>query len=299
MFNVFAMDEFDREMTIAEKAFDIAMAEAAYLESMIDAKLKINMAKSELKVMTESTTESAQGDLVYLFNEAGKEAEANKEGVFTKVKNAVISFFVSVWNSIQKLFTKEDTEAYKKLQASKEKIKLPMNVKFLADKGEAIANALDTQEPSEGKFGKVAKIIGATVAVGGGVAGATALIKHMGEATTQETEITKGEAVGILEKLKNMLPKFQKSVQGVNDTPNDEGGATGVLNIFKKIGEWIGKAVKAITSKLTGSDVTDTDEKNSNEPVKPTRIQAHDATDDEMTQVESGDSSVIGDPVTE
>ena len=188
MFNVFALDSIEKEFAIAEKTYEIAMAEVAYLEAMIDAKLRINMAKSELKVMTEGTKETAQGDLVFLFNEAGKEAEAQGEGLFTKIKNAVLSFMISTWNAVQKIFTKEDTEAYKKLQTSKKKIKLPMNVKFFADKGEQIASAIDDADPADGKVAKIAKIIGATVVTAGGVAGITALVNKAKEAATTETE---------------------------------------------------------------------------------------------------------------
>lgn len=300
MFNVFTMDEFDREITIAEKAYDIAMAEVAYLEAMIDAKLKINMAKSEYKVMTESTLENAQGDLVFLFNEAGKEAEANKEGVFAKVKNAVISFFVSAWNAIQKLFTKEDTEAYKALKASKEKIKLPMNVKFLAEKGEQIANALDEQGPSEGKFGKIAKIIGATVAVGGGVAGSTALIKKMKEAATEPSELTKGEAVGLLETLRNLFGKFHKGVQSVNDDITDNGGATGTLNIFKAIGGWISNAIGAIRKALKTEQTVNSNENNTTNSNSDNNPSTNGDGEIDPTAVgESTDDPIEGDPVTE
>lgn len=252
MFNVFTVDEFEREMTIAEKAYDIAMSEVAYLEAMIDAKLKINMAKSEYKVMTESTAETAQGDLVYLYNEAGKEQEASQEGLFTKVKNAVISFFVSAWNAIQKVFTKVDTEAYKKLKG---KVTFPMDVKFLADKGSTLADALDDVEPSDSKIVKIAKIVGAVGVTAGGIAGINALINHTKEAVHKETTVDGSEVEGIVAKLRNIFPKFSNAAKNLKpDTDGDkEGVGTKILDFIKSIGGWISNAINVIVKKVGGA----------------------------------------------
>ena len=252
MFNVFTMDEFEREMTIAEKAYDIAMSEVAYLEAMIDAKLKINMAKSEYKVMTESTMETAKGDLVYLYNEAGKEQEANQQGLFEKVKQAVVTFFVSAWNAIQKVFTKVDTEAYKKLQG---KVTFPMDVKFLADKGGTLADALDDVEPSDSKIVKIAKIVGAVGVTAGGIAGINALINHTKEAVHKETTVDGSEVEGIVAKLRNIFPKFSNAAKNLK--PDTDGGKEGVgtkiLDFIKSIGGWISNAINAIVKKVGGN----------------------------------------------
>ena len=169
MFNVFAMDSVDRDIAIAEKTYEIAMAEVAYMEAMIDARLRINMAKSELKIMTEGTEETAQGDLVYLFNEAGKDAEAQGEGLFTKIKNALVSFFTSTWNAIQKIFTGKNTQKYEALKTSKEKVKIPFNV-ALIDAAEKVADECERaiNNPKD-ILGKIGTALGIGAAIGEGV----------------------------------------------------------------------------------------------------------------------------------
>ena len=253
MVNVFTMDEIGREFAIAEKAYDIAMAEVAFMESMIDSRLKINKAKSELKVMTESTEDTCTGDLAYLFNEAAKDAEASGEGIFAKVKNAVVNFFVSTWNTIQKIFTKKDTETYKRLKGSKSVIKLPMNAKFFANVGDAVCGSAADGKTTGEKVGAVAKILGITTAAGVGLIGTVKLIKDklQKEATT-ETELTEDEALTVMEKLQNIFGKFIQPIKNFKDSDDKEepGFAAKLLNLFGDFGKYIKSAIDKIRTTL-------------------------------------------------
>lgn len=260
MFNVFAMDSYDREIAVAEKAFEIEMSEVAYLEAMVDAKLKINLARSEYKVMTESTAETAAGDLCYLYNEAAKEAEENATGFLTKAKNAVITFFTTVWNSIQKVFTKVDTEAYKALKASKEKVNLPCNASYIADKGEKIAAALEGNGNIVKKAIAVAAALGVTI--GGGVTIKNA-IDRAKEEGSKPTTILKSDAIQLLERIKDLPGRLLNAIKGVNenDAPEGDNAANGFFSHIQAFGGMISNAFKSIM-KAVGlkGDVEDTDE---------------------------------------
>ncbi len=252
MVNVFTMDEIGREFVIAEKAYDIAMAEVAFMESMIDSRLKINRAKSELKVMTESTEDTCTGDLAYLFNEAAKDAEVSGEGIFTKVKNAVVNFFVSTWNTIQKIFTKKDTEAYKRVKGSKAVVKLPMNAKFFANVGDAVCGTAADGKTTGEKIGAVAKILGITTAAGAGLIGTVKLIKDkLHKEATTETSLTEDEALTVMEKLQNVFGKFIQPIKNFKDSDDKEiGFGAKILNLFGDFGKHIKSAIDKIRTAL-------------------------------------------------
>jgi len=244
MFNAFALDGLTRELAIIDKEYEIAIAEATFLEAAIDAKLKINLAKSEYKVMTESTSENAKGDLIYLFNEAGKEAEEQKEGVFTKIKQTVINAIVKIWNAIQKVFTKKDTAAYEALKASQEKIEVPMDVKFFANKSESVLTSFSGSDTNDSKVVKALKVVG--IAAGAAVAagGVGKILSEFKNAANRPITITKGEGVTIWEKLKNLVPNGQKSAEDVQE---DKGGnATGENGEKKGLGSEILHAIHQI-----------------------------------------------------
>ena len=288
MVNVFAMDELSREFTVAEKELDIQFAEIAYMEAMIDAKLKINMAKSELKVMCESTEEHAQGDLVYLYNEAAKEAEANGESIFVKAKNAVVSFFISAWNSIQKVFTKHDTEAYTKLKASKAKVKLPMDVAFFANAGSECCDIASGNGSILDKAKGFVKAFGIPVAAGAGAFGAFATIRNKcKEKASTPVEMTEAEAVGVLEKLKNLMGKFVNPVKSITEDKDSEAQEKGIASKFFNFLGDIGKYISSAISKLRSAlhlDIKDPDEVKS------------DILDEEGKHVENNKPANVKDP---
>ena len=209
MFNVFALSEYDREIAIAEKVYDIAMSEVHYMEAMIDSKLKINLAKSELKVMQESSEENYVGDLAYLFNEAAKESEEQNKSFFSKAKQAVVNFFVSLWNAIQKLFTGKNTAKYDELKGIQETITVDGDLDGIEKACNAVATALESgvaAEEDDKKFGTAAKILGITAgAVGTGLI-LTKVAKKLTELKDGKTTDTPSK----IEQLKESISKHVK-----------------------------------------------------------------------------------------
>jgi len=205
----FSLYDLRKEVMLADKACNIALAEAAYMEAMLDAKLKLNLLKSEYKVLTESEERYQVSDLVYYFNEAAKEKENAEGGVFTKIWNGLKAFFINTFNAIQKVFTNKDTEAYKKLHESKKKIKFPWNPEPVVDEADRIVTEIDNNPLS--KFGKVGLIAAAIGAAGGTVAIGKKLFSKANDAQENKkpTDSTVGEAVGLLGKLQKLFEKIK------------------------------------------------------------------------------------------
>ncbi len=250
MFNVYAMNEFEREMAIAEKVYDIAMSEVAYMEAMIDSKLRINMAKSELKVMQESSEESCIGDLAYLFNEAAKEAEAQSQGVFAKIKTSVVNFITSVWNSIQKLWSHQDTEAYQKMIASKQQYEAPCNIGFFMTAGEAVNNIASGGISG---IGERIKSIGPKlgIAAGAGISLKIIYDKIM-EKSKEPTKCTGKQLADWMETIKknNFFSKFLSNSKNVTEEESSNAEANKPEDSSKNenSGSWLSRTLQAVTS---------------------------------------------------
>ena len=260
MFNVFTMNEFERELAVAEKAYDIAISEIAYMEAMIDSKLIINMAKSELKVMQESSAESCVGDLAYLFNEAAKEANAQSEGIFAKIKTSVLNFITSVWNSIQKLWSHQDTEAYKKMMASKQKYTAPCNIGFFMNTAEEINGLASGGVAGAGsKLKSVATKIGAAAGITIGALSVKGIYDAIKTQSETPTECTGGQLAQWNEQLKklNIFTKFFNSTKNMNDAEEPAPTPDADVKDENKAdnsGSWLAKLMQLMTS--FGSKIT-------------------------------------------
>lgn len=113
------MDEYERDMAVANRELSIAMTEATIREVSNIQQLRINMALSELKVMEENGTAE---DLAILIMEAGEEAAQQNEGIISKVFSAIASFFQSIANGLKNFFSKnkQAMDAAKKANATVE-----------------------------------------------------------------------------------------------------------------------------------------------------------------------------------
>lgn len=227
MFNVFSMDEYTREMVLAEKAYQIGMAEVEFMESMLDAKLKINIAKSEQKVMMEATSSrAAYSDLAYYYIEASKEHEQEQEGIFAKIKRVVSEWFIKAWNTVQKWFTKQDTEAYKALMQSNKKVKLPFDINIISDLEQATTGAEKfVANPAKG----IATVVLGAVGIVGTGAGIHALWNKF-KNRKKETEVTQGQAVKGFERFKDLLSRFNKLLERFHIKKVDGSESTGAPN---------------------------------------------------------------------
>lgn len=160
-------EEYEKEMAVANRQFEIAMTEAAMMAENTARQLRVNAALSELKVMEESGTAS---DLADLLLEAGEEAAQENRGILAKVFTAIGNFFTRLFNSIQKIFTGKNTAKYNELIQKNTKVQVDSTTPKLMEALQQALPQLDQAGQDDGTF--VKKIVGI---VGGGAAAAGAL----------------------------------------------------------------------------------------------------------------------------
>lgn len=199
------LSEFMKEMFIAEKAYNIDMAEIAMTESVINAQLQINLARSEVRVMMESADVS---DLFFLVEEAANDANEQKENIFLRMFRSIGNFFVTVANSIQKLFTGKNLEAYNNILKKKGKVAIPKGINQVLEDVEGALNKTEQVISSNGK--DIAKIIAAVAAAITASGGAFAFYnKSRKSAETEEVPATKGKS--ILDRAKELVSRIGKA----------------------------------------------------------------------------------------
>ena len=98
--------EFVSVLECAEQEYDIAMQELNIMTEMVDKQLELNRKRADLKVYTEQGTLE---DLSFLYEEAEKEANTQKEGLLNTVSTKVGKFFETIWSAFTGLFTKTNT----------------------------------------------------------------------------------------------------------------------------------------------------------------------------------------------
>ena len=189
-----------RESEMAYQEFMYAINEHAYVESMIENKLKLNLQAVNMKVINES---GSMDDVVMLTNAALSEAadqnNANNESLWQKFKN----FLTRLWNAVQKIFTGNDTEAYKKLVAANNKVRIPVIIDDTINTLTEASNKIKVT--GKGIAAALASIAGLTA---GGVAIKNAIESLKGKDNGETKEVPAAEADKKLNILKSLHDKF-------------------------------------------------------------------------------------------
>jgi hypothetical protein len=256
MVNVFAMSDVGREIAIAEKQYDIAAKEIAFLEAMSDSKLQINIAKSELKVMMESTEDRMVSDFVYLVKEASNDNKQGDESLIQRIGRTIHELFTKVWNAIQKIFTGKNTEAYNKLKQSKDQIELGFNLQTLEKAINEISEGV--KQPASWLAANGTKLIG--LVTGTGIVAVAIDVLHKPERAKERITYAKSYVLETFEKIKEKIPFINKKSEEMEKNPpaTDENSKEGA-SIFQKITAPIASVVGSLgnlidswVKKLTG-----------------------------------------------
>lgn len=252
-------DEVLKESELALQEYQYALNEYMYVESTIDSVLKLRLHASNIKVINESGN---MDDLALLtnaaLNEAAEAADANKVSLWQKFKN----FLTRLWNSIQKLFTGVDTNAFKELQKKGGKIKVGSGIKELVDAAETVGNEMDR---AKGAAGKIAAAIGAVAGISiTGVGIKSWLSKKESEADVVDEdgtvigkgsvkEIDAAEAENLLTRAKNAALKlFGKAKDEIDENAPVDQNTTEGTSILSKLGNLVTKyVVSPITKGLS------------------------------------------------
>lgn len=273
------LSEFMREMFIAEKTYDIEMAEIAMEERAISTQLKINLAKSEVKVMMESADVS---DLLYLVEEAANDATERQENIFIRMIGSMGNFFITVANSIQKLFTGKNMEKYNDMLKKKGKVAVPKGIdQILASAETAINKTEEVISSNKGK--RIATVIAAlAAAASAGLAGFSLFNSKKDSKDTEVVPVEKGKHLldraraalsRVGEALTSAVDSLEKRVRGKHVTgevikpepvgtaasaaakmeatstegESTEGESKSIIDIgFDKIREFVGKIKEAV-----------------------------------------------------
>lgn len=243
--SLYQESEFLKECAIAGKAFDLVQNECAYLESMMTNKLKLNLQQAELKVITES---GSMDDMVLLANAAITEAEEAKPSIFAKFWTGITTFFTNIWNSVQKLFTGENTEAWNKLHASPKKVRFDYDVKAITD---AADKAVGEMKKGVGIKGI---ITGAVAAVAGGATIGVLIKNHKDQ--PKPVEISGAEAVEVANKAKGIvstITDFFKKTKPEEVPEAEQAEAQKQSNVFRTVLDFLNTHVIAPVAKAAGA----------------------------------------------
>lgn len=267
--NFFNENYYSRECALALKEFDIRMAEYAYMEAMIDAKLKINLAKSELKVMMESTAENYKSDLAFLYTEAGKDAANTSTQASGGIWQTIKDLFTKIINAIQHPFTGKNTPGYEEMLARNAKIKMSFDPSAALDSLDQMLAKLgggDAKDP-KALIGIVAAISAAVAAGVGTIKFATNKISMKiggkGKAedgteqsteevtednvqeptaiqpTPQDTEMTGQELQGVRQKANNVISRFSSWIGNIE-------ASTKRIPYVSDFVNWVGRIARMI-----------------------------------------------------
>ena len=298
-------DEVLKESELALQEYQYALNEYMYVESTIDSVLKLRLHASNIKVINESGN---MDDLTLLtnaaLNEAAEAKDANKVSLWQKFKN----FLTRLWNSIQKLFTGVDTNAFKELQKKGGKIKVGSGIKELVDVAETVGNEMDR---AKGAAGKIAAAISAVAGISvAGVGIKSWLSKKESEADIVDEdgnvigkggsvkEIDAAEAENLWNRAKNAVSKlFGKAKDEIDENAPVDQNTTEGTSILSKLGnivtkyviDPIGKGLAKVGLKKGNGAETQPNQQNTNQTTdqQPTQNQQAQAQGQQQTQQQS------------
>lgn len=227
------MDEYEKEIAIADREMTIAMTEASMMMEHTTKQLKVNMALSELKVMQENGTAE---DLVGLLMEAGEEAAQQQQGILEKVFNAIARFFKGIANGIGKFFSGNKAQLDQlKAQNATTKIDSLTN-DMITGLGQAEKKLTEAANAKD--FNAFNAAIAAAVSVAGIVGLKTLYNKNKGKfrqdgeaAQTVEIPVADAESKlawvkGLGDKVSGLFDKAKSLISGGTKTPKGTPDAT-------------------------------------------------------------------------
>lgn len=235
--NFFNENQYVRECTLALKEFDIRMAEYAYAEAAIDTRLKINLAKSELKVMMESTADNYMKDLVYLYTEAGKDAKEKSDATSAGLWQSIKDLFTKIWNAIQHPFTGKNTPGYDEMLKRNGKIKMGFDPNSALDSLDQMLNTLSPAAAAKDGKKIISVILDSGTKIYAGYRGLKFITSKVKKKTDDGTEV---EIISV----DGVVPDQKETVLTAQDAENVRqkgskliGKFNGIIGSFEKLGD--------------------------------------------------------------
>ena len=225
----------DRELAIEESAFNTEFAKLETMYEMCNLQLAQMHRDAELKVLTESGT---YDDLTYLIIEAENEVGQQKQGIISKIIDAIGRLFSAIGNKLQSIFGKGDANTI---------VEGPADT---VEKANALITAINNADSGVSKLRNgdasgaldLLKAIKIPAIIAGGAVATNAAVK----------KYKKGKLDGIVKKVQDSFNKLKSNFEtakskilGTKDANNQS------LNIIQKIGSAVNGFVGTITSAIT------------------------------------------------
>ena len=261
----------DRELAIEESAFDTEFSKLQTMYEMCNLQLAQMHKDAELKVLTESGT---YDDLTYLIIEAENEVGQQKQGIISRIIDAIGRLFSAIGNKIQSIFGKGDANT---------EVEGPADT---VDKANALITAINNADSGVNKLRNgdasgaldLLKAIKIPAIIAGGAVATNVAIK----------KFKKGDLDGIVKKVQGSFNKLKSNfyaakskILGAKDDSQQDANNKS-LSIIQKIGSAVNGFVGTITSaiskaitKVSGGEQKGEETPNNETPVETNNVQTN------------------------
>lgn len=220
------LDEVDRATAIQEAKNELEMTRFNFMLEMVERKYEVNCKNAELKVLTEGGT---YDDLEFLYEEAKKEKDGEKQGIITTIINAIISVINSITTAISNFFNgkkKAKNDPNKIVKVPKEEAD---ESSFICSKFNSMKSTISDMSTTKKvlALGGMATALAGTYVVGKKTKNGVKQYKEMKQKEVDEQISTLNAALGFFKDKLASIPNSVRSLFGADkkektDTEKDD-----------------------------------------------------------------------------
>lgn len=223
------LDEVDRATAIQEAKNELEMTRFDFMLEMVERKYEVNCKNAELKVLTEGGT---YDDLEFLYEEAKKEKDGEKQGIITTIINAIISVINSITTAISNFFNgkkKAKNDPNKIIKVPKEEAD---ESSFICSKFNSMKSTISDMSTTKKvlALGGMATALAGTYVVGKKTKNGVKQYKEMKQKEVDEQISTLNAALGFFKDKLASIPNSVRSLFGADKkekTDNEKEDKTG------------------------------------------------------------------------
>lgn len=209
------LDEVDRATAIQEAKNELEMTRFNFMLEMVERKYEVNCKNAELKVLTEGGT---YDDLEFLYEEAKKEKDGEKQGIITTIINAIISVINSITTAISNFFNgkkKAKNDPNKIVKVPKEEAD---QSSFICSKFNSMKSTISDMSTTKKvlALGGMATALAGTYVVGKKTKNGVKQYKEMKQKEVDEQISTLNAALGFFKDKLASIPNSVRSLFGAD-----------------------------------------------------------------------------------
>ena len=215
------LDEVDRATAIQEAKNELEMTRFNFMLEMVERKYEVNCKNAELKVLTEGGT---YDDLEFLYEEAKKEKDGEKQGIITTIINAIISVINSITTAISNFFNgkkKAKNDPNKIVKVPKEEAD---QSSFICSKFNSMKSTISDMSTTKKvlALGGMATALAGTYVVGKKTKNGVKQYKEMKQKEVDEQISTLNAALGFFKDKLASIPNSVRSLFGADKKEKTE-----------------------------------------------------------------------------